>query len=160
MMIYMQDEYPDGWCIYDGDECLFSGLEEDTACIIVSKMNAKQAEIDPLRAEVARLRSLIDHSNLEETDGYKAQGPRLVKTGRILVSKDLVAQEQRITEALQTAAKHARENARLREALAKYADWDNWRYADGELYSRRMWRGDEHGYVIAEAALANETPTV
>lgn len=58
-MIYMQDEYPDGWCIYDGDDCLFSGLEEDTACIVVSKMNAKQAEIDTLRAENTRLREAL-----------------------------------------------------------------------------------------------------
>lgn len=64
-MIYMQDEDPDGWCIYDGDECLFSGLEEDTACIIVSKMNA-------LRAEVARLREALakyaDRENWTQRD--------------------------------------------------------------------------------------------
>lgn len=101
-MIYMQDEDPDGWCIYDGTECLFSGLEEDTACIIVSKMNAKQAEIDTLRAE----------------------------------------------------------NTRLREALAKYADHDNWCVYERWSTSSAAWLIDGDGWEIAEAALANETPTV
>lgn len=74
-------------------------------------------EILSLRAEVARLRSLIDRSNLEETDGYEAQGPRLVKADRILVSKDIVAQEQRIIEALQTAAKYARKTLKFQQAI-------------------------------------------
>lgn len=104
------------------------------------------------RAEVARLRDLIDRSNLEETDGYEAQGPRLVKNGRILVPKDLVAQEARITEALQTAAKHAREVARLREALQSVRE-----LADNDTGD---FRADlAHCVGVAEAALANETAT-
>jgi len=121
----------------------------------IARVNRMLAQ---LRAENARLLSLIERSNLEEVDGFEAQGPRLVKTGRILVSKDLVAQEQRITEALQTAAKHAREVARLREALAKYADPDRWWYGEGD-YSRRVWADDENGWEEASKALANETPT-
>lgn len=77
------------------------------------------AELARLRAENARLRALIERSNLEEVDGFTADGPTLKKDGRILISKDLANQEQRITEALATAAKHARDNAWLREALAK-----------------------------------------
>lgn len=78
---------------------------------------AGATDYDSLRAENARLRDLIERSNLEEVDGFTADGPTLKKDGRILISKDLANQEQRITEALATAAKHARENARLVEWL-------------------------------------------
>ena len=59
------------------------------------------------------------------------------------------------------------ENARLREALAKYADHDNWierstRYIPtDESMVHDIWDGglDVNGWETAEAALANETPT-
>jgi len=48
------------------------------------------------------------------------------------------------------------EVARLRTTLAKYADRENW----DELGIYQRWIGDGDGWEPAEAALANETPTV
>jgi len=57
------------------------------------------------------------------------------------------------------------ENARLREALAKYADHGNWdgrhttaAQRDGD-FAQDIWTEDYNGWETAEAALANETPT-
>jgi len=123
-----------------------------TEALLTPVIDKLRTDNDTLRAENARLLSLIERSNLEEVDGYEAQGPRLVKNGRILVPKDLVAQEARITEALQTAAKHAREVARLREALQSVRE-----LADNDTGD---FRADlAHCVGVAEAALANETPT-
>lgn len=123
--------------------------------VLSREISQWEREADALRAENARLRNMIDRSNLEEVDGFTADGPALKKDGRILISKDLVDQERRISDALATAAKHARENARLREALAEYADHGNWQ--DSNI----VWRNDRNGWETAERTLAaNETPTV
>lgn len=69
------------------------------------------------KLENERLSAMIERSNLEEVDGFIADGPLIKKTGRILVPKDRIEKEQQITDALRMAAKHAHENARLCTAL-------------------------------------------
>lgn len=59
-MIYMQDEYPDGWCVYNETGRLYSHLEEDTAGAIIAHLNESRAEVARLREALAKY---ADHDN-------------------------------------------------------------------------------------------------
>jgi hypothetical protein len=101
----------------------------------------KDKKIATLEAENARLKELIQRSDLEEVDGTTVcpdgcGKPIIKKTGKILVHKDHVESVKEKTSLLQKMANQSRriaalesENARLREALPPpeklhiLADW-------------------------------------
>jgi hypothetical protein len=92
----------------------------------------QKEKIAALESDNARLKELIQRSDLEEVDGttVEADGcgkPVAVPSGKILVAKSALSREKQLTEALQSVASNARrnavlaaDNARLREALRRF----------------------------------------
>jgi len=120
-----------------------------------------KGEIDRLRALNLRLIAERDEAQAflrQELDDWAVTDTRIRDAAKkVLPLIDVEGDSHCVPSVESIVDGLVAENARLREALAKYADRDNW--GERDLGDFEVWNYGGNGWEVAEAALANETPT-